>query len=142
MQVEILSLCVAARPGINMEINVLGITDTLGVLALPAVIPNITIIARQRFDKMEEGIKEIKFSFVDPDGNAVAKPPLPQKVTIRIADKSSSASTVMVVGMQNVHLKEAGDYEIGLVVNERREMSVPVNVRLSGLTLSPPPKSP
>jgi Family of unknown function (DUF6941) len=129
MKVEILTLCVVARPGINGELNALGITDNIFVPQFPIGI-NCNILAKMRFSKSEEGIKEIKILIVDQDGKPIQKSPPPQKINIKIHDSASSASAAMIFGIQNLQILKAGEYQIGLAVNEREEMSVPIFVRL------------
>jgi hypothetical protein len=111
------------------ELHILGAADNIFLPQVPASI-SCNVAARIRFEKMEEGIKEIKFSFVDSDGKPVLPPPPPQKVNIQIPAGASTTSAGIVFGMQNVQIKTAGEYEIGLAVNERLEMSVPIYVHL------------
>jgi hypothetical protein len=128
MKIEIFTFCLGARPGMGGELHILGAVDTISVQQFPAAI-TCNVVARIRFEKIEEGVKELKFSFVDSDGKPVMKSPPPQKVNIQIPAGAPSASAGIVFGMQNVQIPSAGEYEIGLAVNERHEISVPLYVR-------------
>jgi hypothetical protein len=125
---EILTLCFAARPGLQGELNILGATDMIIVPQFPIAI-SCHIVGKLRFRKSEEGIKEIKFSIIDSDGRELQPPPPPQQIHIQIPSGASSASAAIVVGIPSLQIPNPGEYEIGLTVNGRQEMTVPVFIR-------------
>ena len=129
MTTEMLTLCFAARPSPNGELNILGATDIIIVPQFPIAI-SCSLVAKIRFQKIEEGVKEIKFSIIDSDGKTIQPAPPAQQVNIQIPSGSSSASAAIVVAIHNLQFPRAGEYEIGLAVNGRQEMTVPVYVRL------------
>lgn len=137
---EILTLCFAARPGLQGEINILGATDIVLVPQLPIGI-SCFIVGKLRFRRMEEGFKEIKLSVIDSDGRELQPPPPAQSIDIRIPPGASSASAAIVVGIPNLHVPKEGEYEINLSVNGRQEMTVPLFVRqLTQPSPLPPPE--
>lgn len=91
---EILTLCFAARPGAQGEINILGATDMILVPQFPVAI-SCFIVGKLRFQKVEEGMKEIKFSIIDSDGNELQPPPPPQQIQIQIPQGASSARRLL-----------------------------------------------
>jgi len=123
-----LTLCFAARPSPNGELNILGATDIVLVPQFPIAI-SCSLVAKLRFRKIEEGVKEIRFSIIDSDGKALQPAPPPQQINIQIPSGASSASAAIVVGIHNLQIPRAGEYELGLAVNGRLEMTVPVFVR-------------
>lgn len=125
---EILTLCFAARPGTHGEINILGATDIIIVPQFPIAI-SCFIVGKLRFRKIEEGFKEIRFSIIDSDGKELQPPPQAQQIDIRIPSGASSAGAAIVVGIPNLQIPRAGEYEVNLAVNGRQEMTVPVFVR-------------
>jgi hypothetical protein len=125
---EILTLCFAARPGLQGELNILGATDMILVPQFPVAI-SCQIVCKLRFQKIEEGLKEIKFSIIDSDGKELQPPPPPQQIHIQIPSGAPSASAAIVVGIPSLQIPKAGEYEIGLAINGRQEMTVPVFVR-------------
>jgi hypothetical protein len=125
---EILTLCFAARPGLQGELNILGATDMILVPQFPIGI-SCHLVGKLRFQKIEEGLKEIKFSIIDSDGKELQPPPPPQQINIQIPPGASSASAAIVVGIPNLQIPRPGEYEIGLAVNGRQEMTTPVFVR-------------
>lgn len=135
MTTEILTLCFAARPSPNGELHILGATDIILVPQFPVGI-SCSLVAKLRFQKIEEGFKEIRFSIIDSDGKPVQPAPPAQQINIQIPAGASSASAAIVVGIHNLQIPRAGEYEIGLAVNGRLEMTVPIFVRL------PPPQQP
>lgn len=126
---EMLTLCFAARPGAQGELNILGATDIIVVPQLPIAI-SCFIVGKLRFRKIEEGFKEIRFSIIDSDGNELQPPPPAQQIDIRIPSGASSAGAAIVVGIPNLQIPKEGEYEVNLAVNGRQEMTVPVYVRL------------
>lgn len=128
MTTEILTLCFAARPGLQGELNILGATDMILVPQFPIAI-SCHIVCKLRFQKIEEGLKEIKFSIIDSDGKELPPPPPPQQIHIQIPSGASSASAAIVVGIPSLQIPKAGEYEIGLAINGRQEMTIPVFVR-------------
>jgi hypothetical protein len=128
MTTEMLTLCFAARPSPNGELNILGATDIIFVPQFPIGI-SCSLVAKLRFRKIEEGLKEIRFSIIDSDGKPVLPEPPPQQINIQIPSGASSASAAIVVGITSLQIPRAGEYEIGLAVNGRLEMTVPLFVR-------------
>ena len=128
MTTEMLTLCFAARPSPNGELNILGATDIIFVPQFPIAI-SCNLVAKLRFRKIEEGVKEIRFSIIDSDGKPLQPSPPPQQINIQIPSGGSSASAAIVVGIHNLQIPHAGEYEIGLAVNGRLEMTVPLFVR-------------
>jgi len=128
MTTEMLTLCFAARPSPNGELNILGATDVIFVPQFPIAF-SCSLVAKLRFRKIEEGLKEILFSIIDSDGKTVLPAPPPQQINIQIPTGASSASAAIVVGITNLQIPRAGEYEIGLAVNGRLEMTVPIFVR-------------
>jgi hypothetical protein len=125
---EILTLCFAARPGAHGEINILGATDMIVVPQFPIAI-SCFIVSKLRFQKIEEGLKEIKFSIIDSDGNELQPPPPPQQIDIRIPPGASSAGAAIMVGIPSLQIPRAGEYEVNLAVNGRQEMTIPIFAR-------------
>jgi hypothetical protein len=128
MTTEMLILCYSARPSPNGELHILGATDIIFVPQFPIGI-TCSLVAKLRFRKFEEGLKEIRFSIIDSDGKPVLPEPPPQSIDIQITTGASSGSAAIVVGISNLQIPHAGEYEIGLTVNGRQEMTVPLFVR-------------
>lgn len=127
MTTEILTFCFAARPGLQGELNILGATDMIFVPQFPIAI-SCHLVAKLRFRKSEEGLKEIKISIIDSDGKEL-QPSQTQQVPIQIPPDASSASAAIVVGISSLQIPRPGEYEIGLTVNGRQEMTVPIFIR-------------
>jgi len=135
---EILTLCFAARPGAQGEINILGATDMILVPQFPVAI-SCFIVGKLRFQKVEEGMKEIKFSIIDSDGNELQPPPPPQQIQIQIPQGGSSAGAAIVVGIPNLLIPHPGEYEVNLAVNGRQEMTIPIFVQQVSVQGTLPP---
>ncbi|HEX3625346.1 MAG TPA: hypothetical protein VH280_07970 [Verrucomicrobiae bacterium] len=133
MTTEMLTLCFAARPSPNGELNILGATDIIFVPQFPIAI-SCSLVAKLRFRKIEEGVKEILFSIIDSDGKTLQPSPPAQQINIQIPQGASSASAAIVVSLHNLQVPRAGEYELGLAVNGRLEMTVPLFIR------QPPPQ--
>ena len=124
-----------ARPGLGGELHALGIIDTINLPQIPANI-SFCILAKLRFRKSEEGFKKIQFSIIDMDGRPLQATLPAQTIDVRVPNGSSSASAAIVAQINNLTIPKAGEYELGVTVNDRLEMSAPIFVRL--IVLPPP----
>jgi hypothetical protein len=124
MKVELLGLCASATKGAFGELNILGLTDVLLLPQFPAAI-NCCLVIKMRFQSGEEGMKEIKISIVNVDGVPITNPPPPvQRLNVQIPPGSSSAIVGAIQGIGNLHIPTAGQYQVGLFVNQREEATI------------------
>ncbi len=71
MRVEIFTLCDAATLDAAGKLNILVSFDRLNAREEPVVHPQCTLAIKLRFERIEEGQKQIRIAFVDQDGASV-----------------------------------------------------------------------
>ena len=128
MDIEVFVICDAATDSAG-KLNVLGAFDSLLARSVPVVHPQCTVALRMRFARIEEGDHKIKISLVDADGRPVV-PDLDAGMHIRFHGAESSLAANMVMNLQRVQFKTAGEYSINLAVDGRFERAIPFAVRL------------
>lgn len=128
MKVEILSLCDFASADAGGKLNIIGVYNTLWAREAPATHGLCALVARLRFEKIEEGLKKIKISFVDADGNPIM-PVMETQVPVQANPWESSAIAQVVSVMSQLRLPSFGEYSIDLAVDGRQESSTPLFLR-------------
>jgi hypothetical protein len=129
MKLEIFALCDAATDQ-NGKLNILGAFDTIFAPQLPLVYQNCAVAAKMRWDKTEEGRKQIRISFSDPDGRAVI-PALDAPIEVRVPDNAhdiTTSATNFVVTIQQIKLERAGEHEIDLFLDGELQGSLPLYI--------------
>ncbi len=127
MKVEIFTLCDAATSH-GGKLNILGSFDMIIIKQTPIVYPSCSVAIKLRIEKIEEGNKNLRISFVDADGKPIL-PPLEQTFTVKVAPGLSTASASLVISIQQLKLENFGDYSIDLAIDGRLEGSIPLYVR-------------
>ena len=127
MKVEIFTLCDAATIDAAGKLNVLGSFDRLNAPQEPVTHPQCALAVKLRFDRVEEGQKRIRITFVDLDG-APVMPTLDATTDVRIGQGESSTASSLALVIQQLKLPRFGEYSIDLAVDGRREASIPLFV--------------
>ncbi len=121
-------LCDAATDTAG-KLNVLGAFDSLLARNLPVAHPQCAVALRVRFARVEEGEHKVKISITDADGHAVV-PDLDTGMNVRFRSAEASLAANVILNLQRVQFKSAGDYSVNLSVDGRFERSIPLSVRL------------
>jgi hypothetical protein len=135
MKVEIFSLCDFASTDITGKLNVIGIFDTINAREVPATHGLCALAVRIRFDKIEEGLKKLKVSFIDSDGNPVMAA-VEMQIQVLIPSPLQQANVQVVFLIPQIKFLNFGEYEIALAIDGRQEGSTPISVRQ--LPIMPP----
>jgi len=133
MKVEIFNLCDFASADIGGKLNIIGVFDTIWAREKPISYGLFALVVRIRFEKIEEGVKKIKISFVDTDGNPVL-PVIETLLPVQIAPWNSTASAQVVSLISQIKLQNFGEYAVDLAIDGRQEASLPFYVREAPLT--------
>jgi hypothetical protein len=80
-----------------------------------------------RFERLEEGPKRIRISFVDSDGKSIM-PTLDTTSTVQFPSGESTMTACLVLVLQQLKLPKFGEYSIDLAVDDRHEASIPLFV--------------
>ncbi len=127
MRVEIFTLCDAATTDAAGKLNILGSFDRLNAREAPVTHPQCALAIKLRFERLEEGQKRIRIAFVDSDGASVM-PTLDASTQVQFQPSDSSATTSLVLVIQQLRLPKFGEYSIDLAVDDRHEASIPLLV--------------
>ena len=128
MKVEIFTLCDAATTDAGGKLNVLGSFDRIHANATPVMHPLCALAIKMRFERLEEGEKRIRISFIDSDGTAVM-PTLDATTQVGFPPGEHSMTACLVLQIQQLKLPNFGEYSIDLGVDGRQEASIPLFVR-------------
>ncbi len=129
MDIELFVVCDAATDTAG-KLNILGAFDSIVVQAVPATHPQCSVVLRIRFARAEAGKHQIQISLIDADGKAVV-PALDAKVNVAFrAAEQQSLATNLIMNLQRLQLKEAGEYSVGVAMDGRHERSIPLAVHL------------
>jgi len=131
MRVEIFTLCDAATLDAAGKLNILGSFDRLNAREEPVVHPQCALAIKLRFERIEEGQKQIRILFVDQDGASVM-PNVEATTQVRIQDNDSSATVSLALNIQQLRLPRFDEYSIDLAIDGRQEASIPLFVRRQG----------
>jgi uncharacterized protein DUF6941 len=128
MKVEIFSLCDFASADGSGKLNIIGVFDTIWAREVPATHGLCALAIRIRFEKIEEGLKKIKISFVDIDGNPIM-PAMEMQTQVQIPPHLQQANVQVVSLIPQIKFLNFGEYSIDLAIDSRQEASTPLNVR-------------
>ena len=127
MKVEIFTLCDAATTDAGGKLNILGSFDRLAAKEAPVTHPQCALAIKLRFERLEEGQRRIRISFVDSDGTSIM-PTLDTNARVQFPSGESTITTCLVLVLQQLKLPKFGEYSIDLAVDERHEASIPLFV--------------
>jgi hypothetical protein len=129
MKVEIFTLCHYAQADPGGNLTIIGAFDHIAAIQVPVtVMPMCAVACRLRFERIEEGRKNITISIMDSDGQRVLPALSPQiPVNIRQGESTVTVPIVMLIGQ--LKLPTFGEYQIDLAVDGRIEASIPIYVR-------------
>jgi uncharacterized protein DUF6941 len=133
MKVNVFALCDFAKAE-GPKMTIVGTFDSVFAYQAPAVHPMCALACIIRFEKIEEGNKNIRISFIDSDGKSIM-PTLNFQIPLRMAPEESSSIAQIAVLIQQINLPRFGEYSIDLAVDGRQEASLPLFLR----QVPPPP---
>ena len=128
MDIELFVLCDAATESAG-KLNLLGAFDSILVRNIPAIHPQCAVALRMRFYRAEAGEHGVRVTVIDADGAPVV-PDLNAKLNIVFRGPESSLAANMILNLQRVQFKTAGDYLINLTLDGKFERAIPLTVRL------------
>ena len=127
MNIEAFLLCDAATEQ-QGKLNILGAFDNIFAKKMPTMHPACAVVARIRFEKVEEGNHPIRIYIIDEDGKPIG-PKLEGNVNVRIGDDVDSTATNIVLNIQRLKFEKYGQYRIDLAIDNQIKGSLPFNVR-------------
>jgi hypothetical protein len=140
VKVEVFSLCDFASVDAGGKLNIIGVFDSMWARESPIVYGLCVLAARLRFEKGEEGTKQVKISFIDPDGNLVM--PVAEAIAPVVSQPTASTTTAHIITMiSQINLPTFGEYSLSLVIDGNQVASTPFYV-IQTLSFPPPPSPP
>ncbi len=137
MKTEIFALCDAATADQGGKLNILGSFDRIHAASTPVTHPLCALAIKLRFERLEEGEKRVRISFMDSDGAAVM-PTLDAATQVQFPPGEHSMTACLVLQIQQLKLPNFGEYSIDLAIDGRHEASIPLFVR----QINMPPTAP
>ena len=128
MKVEIFTLCDAATADAGGKLNILGSFDRINAAQVPVTHALCALAIKLRFERLEEGQKRIRISFMDSDG-ATVMPTLDAATQVAFPPGEHTVTACLVLQIQQLKLPNYGEYSIDLGVDGRHEASIPLFVR-------------
>ena len=128
MKVEIFTLCDAATVDAAGKLNILGSFDRLNAREAPVIHPQCALAIKLRFERVEEGQKQLRIAFVDQDGAAFMQN-LDATAEVRFHGDDPSATVSLALNIQQLRLPRFNEYSIDLAVDGRQEASIPLFVK-------------
>jgi hypothetical protein len=128
MNVQVAVLCDAATEE-NLKLSLLGAFDTIGVRALPAVIPQCSVVLRGTLFSPDEGKHVLKLNFVDADGRSIM-PPLGFALDVAMPEDSHFGTRNFIFHLQQLKFDHAGLYSVDATLDDQALASIPLVVKL------------
>src|SRR5215212_1478471 len=128
MKVEIFTLCDAATADAGGKLNILGSFDRINAGSIPVTHPLCALAIKMRFERLEEGQKRVRISFMDSDGKPTM-PTLDANTQVGFPQDEHSVTACLVLQIQQMKLPNFGEYSIDLAIDGRHEASIPLFVR-------------
>ena len=130
MKVEIFTLCDAATVDAAGKLNILGSFDRLNAREAPVIHPQCALAIKLRFERVEEGQKQLRIAYVDQDGAAFMQN-LDATAEVRFHGDDPSVTVSLALNIQQLRLPRFDEYSIDLAVDGRQEASIPLFVKLA-----------
>lgn len=128
MRIQVAVLCDAATDYFG-KLNILGTFDTIITQQLPAIHPQCSVALRLTFSRIEEGHHSVKMNFVDEDGKFVM-PSIDMPIEVTIPPDANFLVRNFIINIQQLKFENVGQYAIDLAIDNRHEMSIPLQVKL------------
>ena len=127
MKVEIFSICDFASCDSGGKMNIIGVFNTVAAREKPIIYGLCAVALRIRFEKVEEGPKKIKLTFVDADGSPIM-PVIEPQFNVQFPPMASTANAQIVTIIQQIRFPSFGEYSLDLAIDGRQEASTPFYV--------------
>ena len=136
MEIEIFTLCDFAE-NMGGKLCIVGTFDCLNGNNFRLIHPTCSIALRGRFSKSEEGRHSIDVAFVDMDGKSIL-PDLKSQLEVKVPADADYTVSMIVMGIGQLRINKPGKYCIDLIIDGKRERSLPLFVRKIGQALKDP----
>ncbi len=126
MEIEAFLLCDAATEQ-QGKLNILGAFDNFWTRQMPSRIPQCAVVARVRFESIEQGNHAVRIQIIDEDGRNIA-PKLEGGVSVLPNPASNSTVANLILNIHGLEFKKYGRYQIDLAIDGQIQASLPLRV--------------
>ncbi len=127
MNVEVFAMCDAAN-GADQKLSMLGAFDCIYAAQVPVSHARCDIVIRLRFNRIEEGVHEVRVNLVDLDGHLIV-PSWHRKLAVQFGGDEESRASNLIIHAEKLPLKHFGAYSIELALDGRHTASLPFFVK-------------
>ena len=127
MNIQVAVLCDAATDD-HGKLNLLGAFDTIYARELPAIHPQCAVALRVTFSSADEGMRQLKLSFVDADGRPIM-PPIEIPVEVTLPTDMHFGTRNYVLNIQQLKFEQPGLYSMEVSFDGQVQASIPLLVR-------------
>ena len=127
MKIELFAICDFAADYAG-KLTVVGIFDCLNAHQVPVAHPNLSVAIKIRFEQIEQGEKQVRFSISDADGGTVL-PPIEMPIMANVPEDLPSATVNLVLNIGGIKFAHFGEHSVDLALDGRYEASIPLFVR-------------
>src|SRR5581483_11913120 len=128
MNVDVFTLCDFAQTAQGNKMTIVGSFSHIFARKIPAVHPLCALAMLLRFERIEEGTKNIRVSIIDSDGRPIV-PTLNAQINVKVNPNDSDTSVPLCLVIQQISLPRYGEYSIDLAVDGRQEAAIPLYVK-------------
>ncbi len=125
MKTELFAACDYAADYAG-KLTVVGIFDSLGAPQVPVLHPQLSVVAKLRFD---DGPKKVRFTLTDADGRDVLQPIEMPIVAPATPPETSSSVVNLVMSISAVKFERLGEHSLDLTVDGVPVASTPLFLR-------------
>jgi len=127
MKIELFTVCDFAADYAG-KLTVVGSFDCLNARQVPFAHHHFCVAVKMRFEKIEEGRKQLRFSLSDADGHAVIAP-MEMLIDVKMPGDILSLPMNIIASVGGMKFARFGEYSVDLAINGRLEASTPLFVR-------------
>lgn len=135
MTLEIFAMCRSATVAADGTTSFEGVFDRIAASSFP-VVTQMNVMVRIRVGSLESREGVIRLMLVGPDGES-AYPPVVNRYNAEPFGDSISKVINGVFNLTNIVLRAAGPHSLVLLVNDRIEASLPLEVVLNESLVKP-----
>lgn len=127
VNIQVAVLCDAATNN-NEKLNLLGAFDSIVTHQLPAIHPMCSLALRMTFGGAEEGMRQLRLSFVDEDGRGIILP-IDLPVEVALPEDAHFVTRNFVITFQQLKFDKPGLYSVDIALDGQAQMSIPLLVK-------------
>lgn len=126
MKIEAFLLCDAATDQ-RGKLNVLGAFENIFAKQVPVKYAACSVVARIRFEQIEEGEHKIRLNIIDQDGTSIG-PKLEGNISVKSPPGMDSTVANIILNIHGLEFKAFGRYRVDIAIDGNMLASLPVRI--------------